>query len=214
MTALAAALADPDPSLRLNAVMAAGITPSPADLDVLVARCAVEPDFQVREMLTWAILRHPPAHTVPRVVAELGRPEPQARSQALHTLSKARDVTTWPAVAAHLDGDDPDVVRTAWYAAVAVVPEAERGWLASKLAAQLGRGSWETQLSLSRALIGLGEALVAPVLAEAASHADEAVRQHALATERLLDDPHAGFTDGVHWARREVGLGRTRSTKG
>lgn len=214
MSALDIAFADPNPSVRLNAVMAAGISPSPDDLDLLVERCAVEPDFQVREMLTWAILRHPAAIMVPRVVAQLSRIEPQARSQALHTLSKARDNSTWPAVSARLDDDDPEVVRTAWRAAVEVVPEAERGWLAGKLAAKFGRGSWETQLSLSRSLIALGEDVIGPVLAKAASDPNEAVRQHAAATERLLHDPHASFTDGIHWARREVGLGNARSTKG
>ena len=214
MTGLEAAFADPDASVRLNAAMSAGINPSPLDLDVLVGRCATEPDFQVREMLTWALLRLPSEVVVPRIISELGRSEPQARSQALHTLSKIRDSSAWPPVAARLDDDDPDVMRTAWYAAVALVPESERGWLASKLAAQLGRGDRETQLSLSRALVGLGEEAIAPVLAAAAEHKDEAVRQHAAATEQLLRDPSLGFDAGLYRARREVGLGRIRSAKG
>jgi HEAT repeat protein len=214
MTGLEAAFADPDASVRLNAAMSAGINPSPLDLDALVGRCATEPDFQVREMLTWALLRLPSEIVVPRVVGELQRAEPQARSQALHTLSKIGDGSAWSAVAARLDDDDPDVVRTAWYVAVALVPENQRGWLASKLAAQFGRGDRETQLSLSRALVGLGEDTIAPVLSAAAEHKDEAVRQHAAATEQLLRDPSLGFDAGLYRARREVGLGRIRSAKG
>ena len=96
MTSLSAAFAHPDPSVRLNAALQAGLRPAATDLDALVAQCAVEPDFQVREMLTWALIRLPAALAVPRLVAELDRPKPQARSQALHTLSKFRDETSWP----------------------------------------------------------------------------------------------------------------------
>ena len=214
MTSLEAALAHPDASVRLNAVLQAGLKPLPSDLELLVAQCAIEPDFQVREMLTWALIRLPLPVVVPRVIAELDRREPQARSQALHTLSKLRDTSAWPAVIARLDDEDPDVVRTAWYAAVAVAPAGERGWLAEKLVGSLGRGGREAQLSLSRALASLGEELVAPLLAAAEQGANEAVRQHAAATRRLLEDPDSGFTQSVWSARREVGMGRTRSAKG
>lgn len=214
MSALEKAFTNPDPSARLNAALSAGINPSLPDLGTLVDRCAVEPDFQVREMLTWALLRLPADIVVPRLVAELTRREPQARSQSLHTLSKIRDVSAWPAVAARLDDKDQDVVRTAWYAAVALVPESERGWLAGKLGAHLGQGERDIQLSLSRALVGLGVDAIAPLLAAAAKSSDEAVRQHAAATERLLHDPDFAFALSLNRARREVALGHTRSTKG
>jgi HEAT repeat protein len=214
MSKPAQAFDDPNPSVRLDAALHAGLDPSPLDLDTLVDRCAVEPDFQVREMLTWALIRLPPDIVVPRVVAELSHPVAQARSQALHTLSKLRDVSAWPAVAVRLDDEDQAVVRTAWYAAVALVPEGERPWLAVKLADRLGEGDRETQLSLSRALAGLGEDIIAPILAAAAGHNDEAVREHAAAIERLLRDPDSGFALSRDKARREVGLGRTRSAIG
>jgi HEAT repeat protein len=214
MTALATAFAHPDPSVRLNAALQAGVKPATSDLETLVSQCAVEPDFQVREMLTWAIIRLPVAIAVPRVVAELDRPEPQARSQALHTLSKFRDPASWPAVVARLDDSSPAVVRTAWYAAVAVAPADRRDWLARRLGEELGRGDPDARRSLSRALASLGEETIAPVLAAAAQHADAAVRQHAGDTQRLLDDPDAGFSASLKSARREVALGRTRSAKG
>jgi HEAT repeat protein len=214
MTALDLAFANPDPSVRLNAAMQAGLSPTASDLDALVQQCAVESDFQVREMLTWALIRLPVSIAVPRLVAELDRPEPQARSQALHTISKFRDVTSWPAVAARLDDPHTDVVRTAWYASVAVVPQGERGWLANKLAARLGWGEPDLQRSLSRALVALGEDHLAPVLAVAAQHPDATVREHAAATEQLLADPDAAFAPSIRSARREVALGRTKSAKG
>ncbi len=190
------------------------MTPSLPDLEILLHQCAVEPDFQVREMLTWALIRLPANMVVPRVCEELARPEPQARLQALHTLSKFKDATAWPAVAGCLDDEDQRVVRTAWYAAVALVPENKRDWLAGKLAASLGHGDAETQRSLSRALVALGKDVIDPVLAVAAERGDATVRQHVDATVRLLQDPDSGFATSLKSARREVALGRTRSTKG
>lgn len=107
MPTLASYLTDPRPAVRLRAVMAAGTTPSVDDLELLVEQCAVEPDLQVREMLTWALVRLPAEVVVPRLVGELERPEPQARSQALHTLSKIRDGSVYPQVAGRLSDVDP-----------------------------------------------------------------------------------------------------------
>lgn len=214
MPTLTSYLADPRPAVRLRAVMAAGTSPSVDDLELLVEQCAVEPDLQVREMLTWALIRLPAEVVVPRLLRELDRPEAQARSQALHTLSKTHDTSVYPQVVALLGDDDPGVVRTAWRAAVVLVPSGSEESLARMLAVQLGQGDRETQLALSRALVGLGAAVVAPVLAGVASHRSEAVRAHASATEELLRDPDAGSALALERARREVALGRTRAAKG
>jgi hypothetical protein len=61
-------------------------------------------------------------------------------------------------------------------------------------------------LSLSRALVALGEASRSTVRA-ATGHPDPGVREHALATERLLRDPDAGFEFAVEEAKRVVALG-------
>lgn len=194
--------------------MDAGTHPDTADLDLLVEQCAVEPDFFVRDMLTWALTRLPAAEVVERVLPELHRHVPQARSQALHTLSKIGDRSTWTAVRPLLEDPDIDVARAAWRTAVALVPDDERGALARTLAVHLGRGDHETRLSLARAFVGLGEETVRPVLGDAAQHRDEQVRAHVADIERLLADPDAGSDLAVARARREVALGRTRSAKG
>ena len=201
------ALSAEDPSTRLKAALAAGTHPDPALADALVERCAIEPDFFVRDMLTWALTRLPADLTVPRLRAELRSERAQARSQALHTLSKIGDASAWPAITRSLlrDSDD-EVARSAWRAAVVLVPEGEEPELAGELAALLGRGDRETQLSLSRALVALGEA-VEPVLQAAMSEGDPVVRAHASATERLLLDPDAGFELAVDEAKRIVALG-------
>src|SRR6185369_1466843 len=152
---LISALAADDESVRLKAALAAGSSPDPSVLDVLVERCAVEPDFYVRDMLTWALTRLPSEITVPRLITELRSERAQARSQALHTLSKIRDSRAWPAITQSLlrDSDD-EVARSAWRAAVILVPDGQEKDLAEELATQLGRrGDRDVQLSLSRALV-------------------------------------------------------------
>jgi len=54
----------------------------------------VEPDFFVRDMLTWALIHHDGSLTLDRVLPELRSPIQQARSQALHTLYKLADAAT------------------------------------------------------------------------------------------------------------------------
>ncbi|GAY09320.1 HEAT repeat domain-containing protein [Pseudonocardia sp. N23] len=204
---LVRALVHGDASVRLRAALAAGTSPDPGYVDTLVARCAVEPDFSVREMLTWALIRQSPASTVPLVVAQLRSGRAQARSQALHTLSKIQDPRTWPAITRELLTDpDDEVARAAWRTAVGLAPEGERLALAEVLVTQLGRGSREVQLSLSRALIGLGEVML-PALQDSLEAPDPLVRHHAVATQRLLRDPEAGFELAVEAAKRVVALG-------
>lgn len=208
---LLAALEARDASTRLNAALAIGSNPGPELLDALLTRCAIEPDFYVRDMLTWALTRFPLQATVPMLIAELGSSIAQARSQALHTLSKVRDARAWPAITPSLlrDADD-EVARSAWRAAVVLVPEGGGEALAVELASQLGRGDRHIQLSLSRALMVLGEQVVEPVLRTAMASEDPRVRSHAGATAHLLRDPDAAFELGVQEAIRVFVLGKER----
>ena len=206
---LISALTASDGSTRLRAALEIGSNPNPALVDTLIARCAAEPDFFVRDMLTWALTRFPSEITVPRLLDELRSESAQARSQALHTLSKIKDPGTWPAITRPLLRDpDDEVARSAWRAAVVLVPEGEKRALAEELAGQLGRGKREVQLSLSRALVALGEEAVEPVLQRAMASDDPRVRAHAGATGRLLRDPDAGFELAVAEAKRVVILGK------
>ncbi|CAG0932507.1 hypothetical protein PLCT1_02109 [Planctomycetaceae bacterium] len=58
-TNLVGALAADDGSTRLRAALAAGLNAEPDLVYALVARCAIEPDSFVRDMLTWALTRLP-----------------------------------------------------------------------------------------------------------------------------------------------------------
>jgi HEAT repeat protein len=194
-----------NPSTRLQAVLRVGTVADPAVVDELVARCAVEPDFFVRDMLTWALVRLPAELTVPRLRAELDSERAQARSQALHTLSKIKEKATWPAVKGLLRDKDDEVARTAWRTAVILVPDEEKPWLAAELATELGRGDRSLQLSLSRVLVDLGE-VAEPVLRTAAASESPKIRAHARATEILLDDPDAAFDLAAGEAKRVIAL--------
>ncbi|WP_238423263.1 HEAT repeat domain-containing protein [Gordonia sp. 'Campus'] len=205
--AVMAALAAGDASTRLRAAMAAGTDPHPALTDDLVARCGVEPDFFVRDMLTWALTRLPADLTVPRLVVELGSGSAQARAQALHTLSKIGHPSAWPAITPELlhDADD-EVARTAWRAAAVLVPPGRETWLANELAGELGRGEPDVQRSLSRALVELGDAASGP-LSTAKKRGPAAVRAHVAATEKLIDDPDSDFAAALDFASRLAGSG-------
>ncbi|MFD0890922.1 HEAT repeat domain-containing protein, partial [Streptosporangium algeriense] len=116
------ALEDGRESVRLRAAMAIGTAPDPRFVGKLIERCAIEPEFYVRDMLTWALTRHPASVTVPALLQELHSERAQARSQALHTLSKVGDRRTWPAITrALLTDSDDEVARSAWRAAVILV---------------------------------------------------------------------------------------------
>lgn len=197
-----------DSSARMRTAMMAGTHPDVAYLEPLIARLAVEPDFYVREMLTWALTRLPHAAVLPRVVEELSASSGQARSQALHTISKLGDASAWTAITAdHLHDRDDEVARAAWRAAGSIVPDEDRRRLAVELVRELGRGDFEVMRSLSRALIELGEA-ARPLLEQVRDSScplteeDASLRSrrqwlaalHAQATLRMLDDPSASFS--------------------
>ncbi|MFW0791878.1 HEAT repeat domain-containing protein [Gordonia sp. CPCC 205333] len=200
------ALRASDASVRLRAALQIGTSADPALVSELVDRCALEPDFFVRDMLTWALSRLPADVTVPLLVSELTSPKSQARSQALHTLSKIADPRAWPSISALLHDPDDEVARSAWRAAVVLVPSGGEPALAKDLASELGRGDREMALSLSRALVGLGDCVV-PILDFAARSHIPAVSAHAVATQQLWEDPERGFTLSAEFATRLAATG-------
>ncbi len=205
------ALNSGDASTRLKGALEIGSTPDPGLVESLIERCAVEPDFYVRDMLTWALIRQPSQVTVPALLAQLHSQRAQARSQALHTLSKIKEPSTWTAITQSLLSDaDDEVARSAWRAAVILVPPGRERGLAEQLGTQLGRGDKDVQLSLSRALVALGADAIAPVLREALAVVEPRVHAHAAATERLLHDPKVGSERGINEAKRVFALSKER----
>lgn len=163
-TSIERALDVQDQSTRLRAAMAAGTHPHRDLLEPLVRRCGVEPDFFVCEMLSWALTRLPADDVLPRVRRELVSKNVQARTQALHVLSKIGDPRAWPWIRpAFLHDADADLARTAWRAAAALAPESERAALADELSREFGRGDTGTRMALSVAILSLGDAAAAAI---------------------------------------------------
>lgn len=208
------ALQDDSASARLQTAMAAGVRPRSGYIEILVERGAVEPDFFVRDALSWALIHQDRSLTLDRVLPELRSPIPQARSQALHTLAKLGDSRAWPAITRELLQDPEDeVARTAWRAAAALVPPEKAAELAEIFSTQFQRGDRVMQRSLSRALAALGDS-AAPVVQRAKLHRDAGVRTHALATERLIRNPDEGFDVAIAAAQRIGGAQRRPARRG
>lgn len=193
-------MASVDPSVRLRAAMVAGTQPDPGFVETLVAQSGTDPDFFVRDMMTWALTRHDPDDVVALLLPELTSTVPQARSQALHTLSKIGDRGVWQEIPLTLLHDaDGEVARSAWRAMVALLPPGKDGVLAAELVRELGRGDHEVQRSLSRALAAVADA-AEPMLAAAAG--SSRVVAHAQATLRLIADPESDFQAALAHAQR------------
>lgn len=211
-SSIIAALTSDNPSMRLKAALAIGSNPEQGFVDTLIARCAIEPDFYVREILTWALIQCPADVTVPKLLSELRSEGIQARSQALHTLSKTKDARAWPAITRALLRDSDDTVaQAAWRAAVVLVPSGQENSLAEELSAQIGRGNQEVQRSLSIALVALGEEVIEPFLRRAVASKDPRVRAHASEIKRLLSDPDSGFQYAVNQVQRILAPGGDKS---
>jgi HEAT repeat protein len=179
MATLQELLNSPNQSVRLKAALAAGTYPTPDQIDILIVQCASESDFFVRDTLSWALMRHDQTSVVAQLKIELKSENSQARSQALHTLSKIGDKENYTLITRDLLLDSDDfVASTAWRSASVLVPDADKSALVELLISQLGRGDSDTQFGLTRFLCAIGEPIVAPLM-QAAQSADEIVRTQA-----------------------------------
>ena len=179
MATLQELLSSSDQSVRLKAALSAGTFPQSEYIPVLVSQCAHEPDFFVRDTLSWALMRHEKSEVVEMLKPQLQSGVTQARSQALHTLTKIGDKTFYSLITReHLLDVNDKVAVTAWRSASSLVPESEKVSLAEVLVTQLGRGGSDIQFDLTRFLCALGDCIVGP-LSEAAKSANEAIRIHA-----------------------------------
>jgi len=179
MATLQTLLASSDQSVRLKAALAAGTYPDPEYIEILIAQCALESDFFVRDTLSWALMRHDVTKVVKRLETELQSSNPQAKSQAIHTLSKIGEKANYPLITDEMLFDPDDfMASTAWRVASVLVPDDQKMILVKKLITQLGRGDSDTQFGLTRFLCALGECIVDPLM-EASKSADETISNQA-----------------------------------
>ena len=179
MPTLQSLLDSPDQSVRLKAALAAGTYPEDNFIEVLISQCAIESDFFVRDTLSWALMRNDVAKVVQRLKIELRSPNLQAKSQAIHTLSKIGDKTNYPLITDEMLFDSDDfIASTAWRVASVLVPEDQKPSLVTKLITQLGRGDSDVQFGLTRFLCALGDCIIGP-LTEASRSEDEVISNQA-----------------------------------
>ena len=179
MATLQTLLASPDQSVRLKAALAAGTYPEIEFIEVLISQCAIESDFFVRDTLSWALMRNDVAKVVERLKTELQSSNPQAMSQAIHTLSKIGDKTNYSLITDEMLFDPNEfIASTAWRVASVLVPDGQKVILVKKLITQLGRGDSDIQFGLTRFLCALGECIVEP-LTEASKSTDETISNQA-----------------------------------
>ena len=179
MPTLRALLDSPDQSVRLKAALAAGTYPEEDFIEVLISQCAIESDFFVRDTLSWALMRNDVSKVVKRLETELQSSNLQAKSQAIHTLSKIGDKRNYPLITDEMLFDSDDFIAlTSWRVASVLVPDDQKPDLVAKLITQLGRGDSDVQFGLTRFLCALGECIVEP-LTEATKSEDEAISNQA-----------------------------------
>jgi HEAT repeat protein len=172
-------LDSPDQSVRLKAALAAGTYPEDEFIELLVSQCAIEPDFFVRDTLSWALMRNDVSKAVKRLEIELQSPNLQAKSQAIHTLSKIGDKTNYPLITDEmLFNSDDFIASTAWRVASVLVPDDQKPDLAAKLITQLGRGDSDVQFGLTRFLCAVGDCIIGP-LTEASKSEDDVISNQA-----------------------------------
>ena len=179
MPTLRALLDSPDQSVRLKAALAAGTYPEDEFIEILISQCAIEPDFFVRDTLSWALMRNDVSKVVRYLETELQSSNNQAKSQAIHTLSKIGDKANYRLITDEMLFDSDDfMAATAWRVASVLVPDDQKPELVKKLITQLGRGDSDTQFGLTRFLCALGERIVEP-LTEASKSTDETISNQA-----------------------------------
>ena len=179
MPTLRALLDSPDQSVRLKAALAAGTYPEDEFIEILISQCAIEPDFFVRDTLSWALMRNDVSKVVRYLETELQSSNNQAKSQAIHTLSKIGDKANYRLITDEMLFDSDDfIAATAWRVASVLVPDDQKPELVKKLITQLGRGDSDTQFGLTRFLCALGECIVEP-LTEASKSTDETISNQA-----------------------------------
>ncbi len=178
-------LLHPDKNVRIRAALDLGATQHRDALPDLVGRLGQEPDFFVRENLTWAIVRMGP-DAVPPLLALLDTSDAATRLQAVHTLSKIADPASVAALSRVVGDPDDEVARRAIFALGQVgQPDA-----LLTLRAELGHPDPERRHTLSTALVQFGHAALAPLL-ETLHHPEAHRRAHAADVLGLLGDPAA-----------------------
>ena len=178
-------LRDPDRNVRVQAALDVGALNAPGAAGVLVEALAADPDFFVRETITWSIVRLGAAAT-PLLLDRLKDDSPSVRHDAVHALSKIGDPRALEALVAILGDESSKVVCKAAFALgqigdTSAIPA---------LVGLLGRDDRELESALNAVLERFGAGAVQP-LVEALADANWRTREQAADALRGIGDPGA-----------------------
>ena len=175
----------PDEKARSRAALSLGEQGDSSVAGVLVEAIAAEPDFAVREDMTWALARMAGAALDP-LIALLHDERPAARHQAAHVLGKIGDARAVDALIGALSDADATVTRKAVFSLRQIGDERAL----PALVALLGGDNLETQATVSDALEAFGPAAV-PLLIGALADERDSVREQAADVLGLIGDTAA-----------------------
>jgi HEAT repeat protein len=165
LTRLCADLLHPDKNVRIEAALEIGKLADAAAVPVLVERLGAEPDFFVRENVTWALVRMGDASVLP-VIAALQGDDTGARYHAAHTLSKLADARAVPALLEALASPDVMLVQKAMYALGSIGDVRALPALIGRVGADNG----ELRSTLHDAVAAFGDAAIPALEARLAAH--------------------------------------------
>jgi HEAT repeat protein len=166
-------LVHPDKNVRGPTAIALGGSCVADALDGLLARVGHEPDFYVREDITWALVRMGEAAIEP-LIGLLADESAAVRHHAAHTLGKINDPRAVEALMSALQDSDPMVAARA-AGSLKVIGDARA---IPALAGVLGHAHRETQTAITEALEQFGAKAV-PFVLKAMTDARWQVREHA-----------------------------------
>lgn len=168
-----------DKNVRIEAALELGKLADVQALPALLDRVGTEPDFYVRENVTWALARMGNAAVSP-LITILERGDTASRFHAAHTLSKLGDARAVPALLAALDASDSELVQKSVYALGAL--RDERALPA--LVARIGETSGAFRSTLHDAVAAFGAHAV-PTLLAVLADADSALARKVEVVEIL-----------------------------
>lgn len=174
-----------DPSVRQRAALYLGTHADDSIAGRLVELLVAEPDFYVRETLTWAVVARA-SSTYPLLLEAL-QTAPAARVQVLHALSKIRNPASVAQILPFADDAEDPVAAKAWWALGRIgTPGA-----VAALVDHLGVEEDFRRRELTRALEQVGEAAVEPLARRLREAPDPATRRHAAEVLIGIGDPAA-----------------------
>lgn len=180
--ALGERLRDPDPTVRIRALLD---EPATANLAELVEGLRTDPDHAVREVLTWAVAQRGSEATV-AITAALDDPDPAVRLQMAHVLGKLHDRGAVGALVPLLDDEDELVAAKAAFS----LGQLGGDQALAALVACLGEGSLTLRETITQAIAKLaGQA--PPAVLEALGDQRHGVRAHAAEVLGALGDTTA-----------------------